>query len=149
MPFRPVDILTIAELTHWIVVCSMKDVVIKDGSMSLAREGILSCWSRFEERRASLQGPSGLSVPQERKDLRTHLITIRFRYDIDFRSSAWIFEKRMKSSPRWWKVLAVQERTDRVDFDARLYDRSDDTALPVKQGTANSLAVSMPDSVKL
>lgn len=146
MPFRPADILSIAELAHWVVLCSMNDVVTKDGQMSLAREGILGCWSKIEERRGSLHGPNGLAV-LERKDLRTHRITIRFRTDLDIRSTAWVFEQRMKSTSRWFKVIAVTDRVDRHDIDVRLIDQSDIIAAPVAQSP--TIAKPMPDGVDL
>lgn len=147
------EILSIAELRHHVQLCSQKDVVTRDGNLFLARADVLTCWAKIEDKKGSLHGPTGL-VTRESHDVRSHRITIRYRTDVDIKSTAWVYEARIKSPPRWFKVLAVTDRDSAFILDVRLVERSEVAMAPVApesvaQAPDLTKPRAAPDTVKL
>lgn len=128
------NMLTIAELRHKVQLCSQSDVVTTNGNLFLARADVLACWAKIEDKKGSLHGPTGL-VTRESHDVRSHKITIRYRTDVDIKSTAWVYEARLKSPPRWFKVLAVADQADMFVLDVRLVERSENAMTPVAPET--------------
>lgn len=113
--------------------------------MRLAREEIMLTWAQIEVRRGSFIGVSGYSIDQD-LEKRTHLITIRYRTDLEITSAAWIYEKRLKSAPRWYKVIEIlNDDSEFVDIWCRLVEQSDHATPPV----ATLAGQDMPQGVKL
>lgn len=138
------EVYKISRLRYRVMLCRMEDVVTKDGEMSLAREGIREVWGSIIDRRGSLVAPSGYVV-EESSARVSHWITVRYMYDLDIKSTAWIYERRLKSPPRWFKVLDVTDHRLVYMFGARLVERSDETTNPV----AGSPFLPQPSEVKL
>lgn len=140
------EILKIAKLRYRVVLCKMEDVVTHDGQLQLARKGVRSTWAFIDDRRGSLVGPNGLVV-DENRERQSHIIMTRYQYDIDVQSTAWIYELRLKSPPRWFKVIGVTDTRLAYLFSVRLVERADTAAAPV---ASNPLAPqALPSGVRL
>lgn len=126
------DVLKIALLKSRITLCSQDDVVVENGVMLLIRKGIRTCWARIDERRGSLTGPDGLTVGDYDNQM-SHIITTRYMYDIDIRSTAWVYEKRLKSPPRWFKVYGVSDSRLAYQLAVRQVERADQASHPVAE----------------
>lgn len=127
------EIWKISRMKHRVILCSMHDVVVKDGEMSLIRQGIREVWANIDERRETLQGVSGYTIFGVNEQNRmSQLITTRYMSDLNVQSTAWIYEHRRKSMPRWFKVLAVTEHRLVCIFNTHLVERSDMVTPPVE-----------------
>lgn len=142
------EVFKIARMKHRVVLCSMDDVVTKDGEMILSREGIREVWASIDDRRDTLQDVSGFTLDKN-KERQSQLITTRYMYDLNIQSTAWIFERRRKSAPRWFKVLGAIEHRLVFIFSTRLVERSDIVTPPTTKEQKMLLGVQQPDSVKL
>lgn len=133
------EIMKIGLLKSQIVLCSQEDVVVENGIMMLVRTGIRKCWARIDERRGSLPGPNGLTVGDLDNQM-SHIITTRYMWDIDVRTTAWIYDKRLKSPPRWFKVYGVSDSRLAYQFACRLVERSDEASHPVAEADTSIFA---------
>ena len=132
-------------LTHRVALCTMNDVVDEGGTMRLAREIVTLTWAQIEARRGSFIAVSGYTI-DDPLEKRTHLITVRYRTDLEITSAAWIFEKRLKSAPRWYKVIEIlNDHSEFVSIWCRLVEQSDTVTSPVAKMTG----ADMPQGVKL
>jgi len=123
----------------------MNDVVDENGTMRLAREIVTLTWAQVEARRGAFVAVSGYTIddPLEKK---THLITLRYRTDLEITSAAWIYEARLKSAPRWYKVIEIlNDNSEFVSIWCRLVEQSDTVTPPV----AKIAGAAMPQGVKL
>ena len=123
------EVFKIARMKHRVMLCSMHDVVSKNGDMQLAREGVRETWAQIVDRRGSLEAPSGYVV-RENQEKVSHWITVRYMYDLEVTSTAWIYERRLKSPPRWFKILDVTDHRLAYLFGVRLVERSDEVTPP-------------------
>lgn len=128
--------MKIADLTHYVVLCSMHDVVTSDGEMRLAREGIAGMWASIEQSRGSTFSKEGYAVmePGGKREVRSHRIVVRQRVDLDISAMAWVYERKRKSPSRWFKVLGGADKYEDGQFftmDCMLVERSDTTTPPV------------------
>lgn len=141
----PGPFVSIKNYDHKVALCSMNDVVDEGGTMRLTRKEVLLTWAKIEVRRGSFIGAAGFSIMQP-LDRRTHIITLRHRVDLEITSAAWVYEARLKSAPRWYKVLEIlnDDGKDILVY-CRLVEESDKAETPV----AGMQGQSMPDSVKL
>lgn len=144
--------IKLRDLKHRVTVCSMQDVVLDGGVMRLSRKGIYTAWAMIEPKRASNFSAPGFAI-QEDRNSRSHVITIRYRSDLDFSSAAWLYEERLKSPPRWFKVIRGVDKEESGQWfvmDCRLVERSDDAVGPTKDVETSALvATVMPKGVKL
>lgn len=124
------EIMKIALLKTRILLCSQDDVVVEGGQLKLIRKGIRECWARVDERRGSLTGVDGLTI-KDLEDQQSHIIMTRYMWDIDMRNTAWIYEARRKSPPRWFKVLGVADSRLAYILSCRQVERSDEAIVPV------------------
>lgn len=136
----------ISDMIHRVAICTAKDVVVSGASIELSRELAFDTWAAITPHRGSMFGKDGSAIKEDR-ERQSHVIKIRYRDDREISASAWIYEQRLKSSPRWFKILDVKD-VDEVqrywEFSVRLVDRSDNTIAP-----SNSPAVPLPEGVKL
>lgn len=131
---------TIADLIHKVALCSMDDVVEKNGVMSLTRVDAFRCWARIDLITTSLFSKEGFSVG-ETKEKRSHRIVIRGRTDTLISSAAWVYQEKLISQPTWYKVLGTGDvhGDGRFTFlDVRVYEVSDNAAKPVNKVSNNS-----------
>ena len=132
-------------LTHKVALCTMNDIVDEGGTMRLLREQVMLTWAQIEVRRGTYIGASGYTI-DDALDKRTHLITVRYRTDLEFTSAAWIYEQRLKSAPRWYKVVeTLNDNSEFVSIWCRLSEQSDHTTPPVARLQGDN----MPQGVKL
>ena len=139
----------INDLRHKVKLCSAKDVV-SDGELRLRREGVAAVWASIRTVRPSYSAPSGMALSPSR-DVPTHRIVMRARHDLIISSTAWVYEARRLSPPRWFKVLAIREdgRSDRMwEMDVRLVEAADDLVTPTPAPGA-ATATPLPEGVKL
>jgi head-tail adaptor len=124
--------VNIGDLRHRIALCSMKDVVEKDGMMSLSRVDIVRLWANVQAQNwmSSFISRAGYAT-QEGAHSPTHLITIRNQSWIEITSAAWVYEEKLKSAPRWYKVLGFTDAGDWLRLTTHLVERSDKAQPPV------------------
>lgn len=105
----------IGKFRHRVVICSQTDVVTENCEMRLTREGIYGAWAMITPKAFSMFSQQGDAVldPSLR---RSHIIVTRYNSLIDITATAWIYEKRLKSSPRWYKVLSVGDEFENSQF---------------------------------
>lgn len=141
----------IAKLNRRVVLCSQKDVVVDKGTIRLNREGVAEFWAAIEPKKASEFTVNGMAT-KDTRNRRTHIIKMRYRYDLNLSDMAWVFERRLKSSPRWYKVLNVEEveqnRSQYWKLECRLVERSDDLVEPTEAVTGG-VVQPLPSGVKL
>lgn len=120
----------IAKLKHRIALCTMKDVVVGQ-DMHLSREAVTYTWAAIEHMThlSSFISRAGFAI-HENAERGTHRITVRRGLDVEYSSAAWIYEQRLKSPPRWYKVLGFVDECDWIMLECHLVEKSD-TAQPV------------------
>jgi hypothetical protein len=137
----------IANLRHRVTICRQDDIIMDGTDMRLNREGVWQAWADIEAKRASTFSPQGMSMMDNRNQ-RSHIITARYRDDTNISAMAWIYEERIKSSPRWFKILSVNQTECKgsqfFNFDCRVVERSDTAAKPT-----HSPAMPLPEGVRL
>lgn len=144
---------TIADFKHRIAICSMQDVVEENGVMSLVRKDVYHAWAKIIPMAQSLFNRDGDSVKQSR-EVRTHKIVIRFRRDIDFTVAAWIYEERLQSGSRWFKMISAVDQGEvgrYFEMDCRLVERGSNLNTPVDPVAkpSESIAIPLPQGVRL
>jgi hypothetical protein len=117
--------LKIHEFRYRVQVCSQLDVTEEGGKMALARVPAAKLWAKVYAlpHLPSFLTPSGFYA-KETADRVTHWITLRYKVDIDFTSAAWIYEERLKSPPRWYKVLGFYDNLPWVVLHCHLVEKS-------------------------
>lgn len=147
---RTIEDMRIQDFRHRITLCSMEDVVVDGSEMRLTRKGIYSAWAYIAPKRGSMFGKSGYVI-QEKRDSQSHNIIIRYRPDIEFSSAAWIHDQRLKSAPRWFKILGYQNKDEASEyfiFSVRLVEQGDFASPPVEE-KSNPHAMPLPNGVRL
>ena len=140
---------TIADLKHRVALCAGRDVLVSPSEIALVREEVARRWARIEERRGSLMF-NGAPLEQP-NTARTHRITLRYDAGLDVTATAWVYEERRQSQPRWFKVLSTQDLGEAGEWlvlDCRLTNREDFVTEPVRPGAATP-AVPLPEGVTL
>jgi hypothetical protein len=122
--------LTIAERKHRLTLFRAEDIVINGSSIVLKKEAIYKGWGKIEAKTPSTFAPQGVSV-EENVAKHNHIISMNFRPDILVATAAWVYEERLKSPPRLFKILSVIETCDLFKFYCRLTERGDNAILPV------------------
>ena len=127
----------ISDLRNKISLCTMRDVVEEGGVMTLARDNIATVWAQVypQPHLPSFVSRYGYAV-QEPAARATHLITVRYQIDLDISTAAWIYEARLKSPPRWYKVLGFYEKENFITMHAHLVERSEFATPPRNQLSA-------------
>ncbi|KRR21355.1 hypothetical protein CQ14_06815 [Bradyrhizobium lablabi] len=121
----------ISDLRNRISLCTMQDVVEEGGVMTLARIEIATVWAAIyaQPHLPSFISPYGYAI-KENADRRTHLITVRYKVDLDLTSAAWVYEVRRKSPPRWYKVLGFYDNENWIVMHCHLVQRSERATPP-------------------
>lgn len=144
-----VDTRIIKKFKHFVQVCSADDVADGKGGISYQKKMVLEGWAMIEARRAQTIDPHGISVMEER-DRRTHFIRMRYRPNVLITSSAWIYEHRRLSAPRWFKVLHWSDELEDGQYwkiECVQYEVSDEAPRPTEP--TNSRLHSLPEGVEL
>lgn len=85
----------------------------------------------------------------EPREQRTHYIIMRYRSDIEITTAAWLHEARLKSAPRWFKILNVMDENELGEywkFEVRLMENSDEAIEPT---APNQGHLYVPEGIKL
>lgn len=140
--------MRIADLQHRVALCSQRDR-IEDGSFEYGRHLVAESWAHIDQRSSSSWSAQGANISGGRSS-RTHIITMRYRWDLSVSAMAWIYEKPRRSEPRWFKVLRVG-KTEKAgnayfQFDCKLVERSDDSVEPLIETPARQNWI--PNKVK-
>lgn len=143
----------IRKLSHRVTLCRASDVLDINGALSLHRAGIFEAWAHIAPQRSSYFSPGGVVV-KEQRDYGSHHIFIRFRTDAAVTSTAWIYEQRLTSMPRWYKVIDVLDYEEEGRFwrlSCRLVEAADTIAKPelTTQPASSSVTMPLPAGVKL
>jgi len=131
---QAVDTRIIKKFRHRVQVCRGEDVVV-NGNLSFEKKFVYDGWAMIVPRRASTFSPNGHTVFEE-KDRRTHFIKMRYNPNVEITTAAWIYEARLKSPPRWFKILFVSdefENSQFFNFECRLMEAGDDITEPGTQ----------------
>lgn len=144
-------LFAIRDFKHRVALCSMQDVITTDGVLELSREDVFHTWACIEARAGSQFSPVGFAI-MESREAKTHEIFIRYRSDTEVTSKAWIYDERLKSSSRWFKILSVQDFNEDGQywlFKCKLYERGDNVIPPTTPEPTIGTAVPLPEGVKL
>lgn len=138
---------SLASLKHRITLCRQEDVVVSPSEFRLARKEAASFWAEVAPVRSSAFSVNGAAM-NEARSILTHRIKIRYQYDLNVSIMAWIYEARLQSSARWFKILKVTQTENKdfeyLIFDCRLVERGDDIVAP-----SNGPVVGLPSGVRL
>ena len=117
--------IKIADLAHRIALCTMHDVVEKEGVMTLHREAVTWIWAAIDTalNLSSFVAPSGYSI-RNPVTQATHRIMIRAQSGLEITTAAWAYETRRKSSPRWYKILGFTESESWILLPTHLVEHS-------------------------
>lgn len=129
-----VDTRVLKKFKHFVQVCSARDVVV-DGHLEFSQKFIYEGWAMIEPRRQQTYSPEGQTIFEE-KDRRTHFIRMRYRPDVEITTSAWLYEKRRLSAPRWFKILFSGDEYEDgryFKFDCRLMEAGDHIIEPTAE----------------
>lgn len=144
--------ISTADLRHRVKLCTMEDVVQGEEGLRLTRKEVFNAWAAIEAKRGSMFSREG-TVIQESRETQSHLITIRYRYDFEISSAAWLYEEPLKSAPRWYKVLSVKDTTSEFwVLSCRLVEQSDFVSRPQDEATpepSNPFLTGLPHGVRL
>lgn len=121
----------ISDLRFRVALCTMSDVVESGGLMTLSRTAIARVWAAIyaQPHIPSFMSPIGYAI-KEKADRYTHRITLRYKIDLDFSSAAWVYEERLKSPPRWYKVLGFYDNENWINLHTHLVERSNNATEP-------------------
>lgn len=122
--------LTIAERKHRLTLFTANDIVLNGAEIILSKKSIYTGWGKIEAKSPSTYAPQGVTV-EESREKPNHVISMNYRSDILISSAAWIYETRLKSAPRLFKILSVIETCDLFKFYCRVTERGDNVIAPV------------------
>lgn len=139
---------SIASLKHRVAICTMDDVVVDASTLSLRRAEVLRTWANIEAKNGSMFAKDGVAI-MESRERQTHIICVRYRYDMVISSAAWVYEERLKSEPRWYKVLSVVDAGEFWKFKCRLVEKSDAAEVPSPVTATDEFKMDLPRGVVL
>src|SRR5262245_15938002 len=134
-----------ADLEHRIALCKQADVVVDSRTMELRRSDVVWTWARiksFYGLAAFINSQHGYAII-DGMTRATHSITFRYGMYLSIGSTAWVYERRRKTEPRWYKVLGFAESSQWVTLNVRLVEKSDMVLPP------NSTFAPQPSQVEL
>ena len=118
----------VAEYRHKVTLCRARDQVVGQ-DIFVARDEIFTANASIVAVRGSYF-LNGFAV-DEGRNLYSHNVFLRVDPKYDITGSAWVFERRVKTPSRWYKVLSVQDsKEDGYEWRllCRLVQKSDDIA---------------------
>jgi hypothetical protein len=138
--------IKIADLKRRIALCTQNDVVTENGMMVLSRNPVTWVWARIDDalNLPSFQSTAGYSFKESYNAWKTHRIIIRSRTWLELSSMAWIYEERLKTSPRWYKYLGFDDADEWILLSTHLIERSPDVLPPI-----NNILQPQPSNVRL
>lgn len=121
-----------SDLSHRVALCTMHDVIDKDGAMHLIRSPVMWIWAYIDNalNLPSFISPDGFAFRESYDAWKSHRIIIRAQSGVQATSAAWVYEMRLKSPPRWYKVLGFNESDAWLLLITHLIERSDNAVPP-------------------
>jgi hypothetical protein len=118
-------------LKHRVALCTMQDIVRSGDTMELRREAVQWAWAGImnQQNLPNFMSRQGYTI-KEPVDRPSHIITVRCHLELSYTSAAWVYEERLKSSPRWYKVLGTTEYDNWIDLVCHLVEKSDKVMPP-------------------
>jgi head-tail adaptor len=141
VPVSEGSALKIKDRKHRVIVCSQKSDVDEEGRLLITRAGVIQGWAAIEPVKAIRFSRDGVAM-QKNTSQPTHDVTMNYNPDVNISVSAWIYEHRLKSPPRWFKVLSVinvDECSQYMKLRCRLVEANDDVTEPVDEKENGSL----------
>jgi hypothetical protein len=119
--------LRIADLKHRVALCTASDVVVDGSTMDIRRETVKWAWAAIEHQThmSSFLSRAGYAA-LENAARPTHRIRVRTGLELDYSATAWVYEQRLKSPPRWYKFLGFVEEGCFTLLECHLQERNDD-----------------------
>lgn len=143
---------SIGERRHRVAICSQSDVILKDGQYVYSRPGVIEGWAAITPVAFNRFSRDGAAITDDSKR-PTHTIEMNYNPNVNVSVSAWIFERRLKSPPRWFQIISVEncyEESQFWKFKVRLAEASDDVSEPAKETPRSDFdPVPLPDGVEL
>lgn len=141
----------VADRKHRVVLCSQKSDIDENGNLLVERRGMITGWAAIDIVKPSRFSNGGNVVSKAEQP--THRITMNFNPDVNVSVSAWIYEHRLKSPPRWFKVLSVAnvgESSRFMQMTVRLTEVTDEAEAPVEENANTGFgATSLPEGLSL
>lgn len=128
------------DLKHRIVLCSAKDNVVDNAEFAISRVKVFDAWAKIEGYKPSAFSPEGYTVNNGAATV-THKIIIRYRPDFSISISAWVFEQLLRSAPRWYRVISVDDYKDDRQYlclKCHLHEESDNLIQPIEKTIAHT-----------
>lgn len=142
----------IGDRNHRVTICSSTDVVITPGELVKIRDGIVTGWAAISPSKASRFSKDGVAIDDDHMR-KSHDIIMNYNPDLMITLAAWVYEARLKSPPRWFKIIRVMnmdEASRYWKFECRLVESTDDIVKPVREPDHSGLsAVPMPNGINL
>jgi len=115
----------ISDFSHRIQICTQLDVVEDGSTISLSRVPAAKVWAKVYAlpHLPSFVSPYGYAI-KETANRVTHWVTLRYKIDMDFSSAAWLYEERLKSPPRWYKVVGFYDSDLWITLHCHLVEKS-------------------------
>ncbi|AFH19819.1 structural protein [Agrobacterium phage 7-7-1] len=127
--------MKIKDRKHRVIVCSQKSDVDDNGQLLISRTGSINGWAAIEPVKAIRFSKDGVSMQKDTFQ-PTHDITMNYNPDVNISVSAWVYEHRLKSPPRWFKVISVinvDECSQFMRLRSRLVESNDEVEKPVSE----------------
>lgn len=142
--------VSVGSRKHRIVVCASRDNIESADTVSIVRRGVFEGWAAIELKRSSSFSREGFSI-QQGSEIATHYVTMNYRPDVDITNAAWLYEERLVSPPRWFKIIRYGELDARYwRFEVRLVEKSEDAPRPkTKPAEEGARFVPIDDGVEL
>lgn len=139
-------VTNVPERNYRVALCSEQDVIPDPENFLVYKKFIYEAWASIEVKKSSQFTRDGVSMEDHKKV--THKIMMNYRSDVDISLAAWIYDKRLKSPPRWFRVLKVSDDSEYFTFEVRLAENSEDAARPVTMEEF-AKASELPEGVNL
>ena len=130
--------ISIKDFRHRVTLASAQDIVVNASQIIIRKEAVHEAWAAIIEEKQSYQAPGGTTLviegTQDTRNTPTHCIYMNYRADMDVTSRAWIYEARLKSAPKWYKILSVGDYEQRGlywEFKVRLTEQGEVASPPV------------------
>ena len=136
--------MRIKDKSSRVKLCSLKDFADKDENYHFYRQGIYEAWANIKAVKASRFNRDGYVV-NERGDNVSHIITMKYRPDIEITDAAWIYHMRQLSAPIWYRIVQVSEDSNCFKFLCRLFEKGDNALAPLEKAPSGFTPVPMGD----
>lgn len=140
-----------ADRKHRVVLCSQKSDIDENGNLIVERQGVITGWAALDIVKPSRFSGSGQVVSKAEQP--THRVTMNYNPDVAVSVTAWVYEHRLKSPPRWFKVLSVANVDECSRFMAltvRLTEMTDEAEEPTDEKPQSNFGASnLPEGLSL